>query len=180
MLAWLLAAVAARSAHACDLKRWQPPMAEAARRYALPENWIRAVMRAESAGCTELDGRPITSPAGAMGLMQLMPETWAELRQRHGLGIDPYAPRDNILAGAAYLREMVDRFGVPGAFAAYHAGPARYAAHVRQGVSLPPATDRKSTQHSAPVDTEHEGVPATRSEARRVGKVCDGPCRSRR
>src|SRR3546814_5093658 len=128
MLALLLAADAARPAHACDLQRWQPPIAEAARRYALPENWIRAVMRAESAGCTELDGRPITSPAGAMGLMQLMPETWAELRQRHGLGIDPYAPRDNILAGAAYLREMVDRFGVPGAFAAYHAGPARYAA----------------------------------------------------
>src|SRR3546814_1137161 len=85
MLALLLAADAARPAHACDLQRWQPPIAEAARRYALPENWIRAVMRAESAGCTELDGRPITSPEGAMGLMQLMPETWAELRQRHGL-----------------------------------------------------------------------------------------------
>src|SRR3546814_17600415 len=92
-------------------------------------------MRAESAGCTELDGRPITSPAGAMGLMQLMPEPWAELRQRHGLGIDPYAPRDNILAGAAYLRQMVDRFAVPGAFAAHHAGPARDAPPVRTGVS---------------------------------------------
>src|SRR3546814_2163935 len=83
-----------------------------------------------------------------MGLMQLMPETWAELRQRHSLGIDPYAPRDNFLAGAAYLREMVDRFVVPGAFAAYHAGPARYAAHVRQGVSLPPETRRYVAQLS--------------------------------
>src|SRR3546814_986649 len=77
MLALLLAADAARPAHACDLQRWQPPIAEAARRYALPDNWLRAVMRAESAGCTELDGRPITSPAGAMGLMQVMPVTWA-------------------------------------------------------------------------------------------------------
>src|SRR3546814_11648397 len=56
---------------------------------------------------------------------------------------------------------MVDRFGVPGAFAAYHAGPARYAAHVRQGVSLPPETRRYVAQLSAAVDIEHEGVPAT-------------------
>src|SRR3546814_12122015 len=99
MLALLLAADAARPAHACDLQRWQPPIAEAARRYALPENWIRAVMRAESAGCTELDGPPITPSAGAMGLMSLMPQTWAELLQRHGLGIAPYPPLHNILAG---------------------------------------------------------------------------------
>jgi len=46
------------------------------------------------------------SPQGAMGLMQIMPNTWAGLRARHGLGADPYEPRDNILAGAAYLREM--------------------------------------------------------------------------
>src|SRR3546814_17899607 len=96
-----------------------------------------------------------------MGLMQLMPETWAELRQRHGLGIDPYAPRDNILAGAAYLRELVDRFGVPGAFAAYHAGPARSAAHVRQGVSLPPATSRHVTQPSPALDNEPDAAPPT-------------------
>src|SRR3546814_14289328 len=56
---------------------------------------------------------------------------------------------------------MVDRFGVPGAFAAYHAGPARYAAHVRQGVSLPPETRRYVAQLSAAVDIEHEAVPAT-------------------
>src|SRR3546814_11312170 len=96
-----------------------------------------------------------------MGLMQLMPETWAELRQRHGLGIDPYAPRDNILAGAAYLREMVDRFVVPGAFAAYHAGPARYAAHVRQGVAPPPEPRRSVAHLSAAVDNEPEGGAAT-------------------
>src|SRR5690606_3184412 len=122
------------------IAQWQPQIAEAARRYAIPEDWIRAVMRAESAGCTHLDGRPITSHAGAMGLMQIMPGTWIELRQRHGFGDDPHDPRQNILAGAAYLREMRARFGVPGAFAAYHAGPGRYAAHLRRASPLPAET----------------------------------------
>ena len=63
------------------------------------------------------------SPKGAMGLMQIMPKTWQELRARYGLGADPYEPRDNILAGAAYLRELHDRFGSPGFLAAYNAGP---------------------------------------------------------
>src|SRR3546814_14064344 len=81
---------------------------EAVRRFGIPAAWIRAVMRAESAG----DVRAISS-AGAMGLMQIMPDTWAELRVRHRLGRDPYDPRDNILAGAAYLREMYDRYGPP-------------------------------------------------------------------
>src|SRR3546814_19308024 len=67
MLALLLAADAARPAHACDLQRLQPPIAEAARRYALPENWNRSVMRAESPGCPELHGRPLTPPAGPTG-----------------------------------------------------------------------------------------------------------------
>jgi hypothetical protein len=96
-------------------------VAEAARRFAIPERWIWAVMRAESGG----DPRAV-SPKGAMGLMQIMPATWAELRARHGLGTDPYDPRDNIFAGAAYLREMRERYGAPGLLAAYHAGPGRY------------------------------------------------------
>ncbi len=74
---------------------------EAAQRFGVPAAWIRAVMRAESHG----DRRAI-SPKGALGLMQLMPDTWAGLRIRYDLGPDPYDPRDNILAGAAYLREM--------------------------------------------------------------------------
>ena len=94
---------------------------EAAQRFGIPAAWIRAVMRAESHG----DRRAI-SPKGAMGLMQLMPDTWAALRVRYGLGRDPYDPRDNILAGAAYLREMHDRYGSPGFLAAYNAGPGRY------------------------------------------------------
>ena len=63
------------------------------------------------------------SPKGAMGLMQLMPETWAALRARYGLGRDAFDPHDNILAGAAFLREMHDRYGSPGFLAAYNAGP---------------------------------------------------------
>ncbi|MBH5392257.1 lytic transglycosylase domain-containing protein [Bradyrhizobium sp. CNPSo 4019] len=94
---------------------------EASRRFGVPAYWIRAVLELESAGdvCAK-------SPKGAMGLMQIMPETWAKLRLPYGLGIDPYDPHDNILAGAAYLRELQDRYGSPGFLAAYNAGPGRY------------------------------------------------------
>ncbi|MPZ41189.1 MAG: transglycosylase SLT domain-containing protein [Rhizobiales bacterium] len=107
---------------------------EAARRFGIPAAWIHAVMRAESAG----DVRAISS-AGARGLMQIMPDTWAELRVRHRLGRDPYDPRDNILAGAAYLREMYDRYGSPGFLAAYNAGPGRYEEYLA-GRPLPAET----------------------------------------
>ncbi|OCX12565.1 MAG: lytic transglycosylase [Rhizobiales bacterium 24-66-13] len=96
-------------------------IAEASRRFSVPIAWIRAVMRAESAG----DPRAISSK-GAMGLMQIMPETWAGLRLRHRLGADPYDPHDNIIAGAGYIRELFDRYGSPGWIAAYNAGPGRY------------------------------------------------------
>ena len=97
-------------------------------------------MRAESGGRTTLDGRPIISRAGAMGLMQLMPETWGQMRAAHGLGFDPHDARDNIIAGTAYLRLMYDRFGYPGLFAAYNAGPGRYAQHVNGRRQLPGET----------------------------------------
>lgn len=120
--------------------QWRDEIAEASARFGIPAPWIERVMRAESRGRTRLNGRPITSPAGAMGLMQLMPGTWAELRSRLGLGGDPHLPRDNILAGTAYLREMYDRFGYPGMFAAYNAGPTRYAASLASGRALPAET----------------------------------------
>lgn len=110
-------------------------IADAARRFGIPEQWIRAVMRVESRG----DVRAI-SPKGAMGLMQIMPATWTDLRTRHGLGNDPYAPRDNIMAGAAYLREMHDRYGSPGFLAAYNAGPGRYEEYRAIGRPLPAET----------------------------------------
>ena len=96
-------------------------IAEASRRFSVPIAWIRAVMRAESAG----DPRAISSK-GAMGLMQIMPATWAELRARHRLGADPYNVRDNIIAGSGYIRELLDRYGSPGWIAAYNVGPGRY------------------------------------------------------
>ena len=108
---------------------------EASQRFDVPEGWIRAVMRVESRG----DVRAM-SPAGAMGLMQIMPDTWADLRFRHSLGSDPFSPRDNILAGAAYLREMHDRYGSPGFLAAYNAGPARYEEYVAGARALPAET----------------------------------------
>ncbi|MBS7701420.1 MULTISPECIES: lytic transglycosylase domain-containing protein [unclassified Chelatococcus] len=111
-------------------------IAEASKRFGIPEHWIRAVLRVESAG----DVRAISS-AGAMGLMQVMPNTWAELRIRHRLGRNPYDPRDNILAGTAYLREMWDRYGdVAAMLAAYNAGPARYDEHRAKGRPLPAET----------------------------------------
>jgi membrane-bound lytic murein transglycosylase B len=110
-------------------------VAEAARRFGIPAQWIVAVMRAESAG----DARAV-SAKGAMGLMQIMPDTWDELRARYGLGHDPFDPRDNILAGAAYLRELHDRFASPGFLAAYNAGPTRYAEHLATGRPLPRET----------------------------------------
>jgi soluble lytic murein transglycosylase-like protein len=103
-------------------------------------------MRAESRGLTVWQGRPITSRAGAMGLMQLMPATWASMRSALGLGGDPYQPRDNILAGTAYLRAMYDRFGYPGLFGAYNAGPGRYGASVNAGRPLPDETRTISTR----------------------------------
>lgn len=122
------------------LDRWQDFIAEASRRFGVPEAWIRAVMQAESGGRTMLDGRPITSRAGAMGLMQVMPDTYEVMRRAHGLGPNPHDPRANILAGTAYLRAMYDRYGYPGLFAAYNAGPDRYDEHLHDGRPLPAET----------------------------------------
>ena len=128
------------AAHEATLCRWHRFVAEASKRFDIPETWIYAVMRAESGGRTTEYGRPITSPAGAMGLMQLMPKTYAEMRRAHGLGTNPYDPRDNIFAGTAYLRAMADRFGYPGLFAAYNAGPERYDDFRLNGRPLPAET----------------------------------------
>jgi soluble lytic murein transglycosylase-like protein len=135
-LLWPASAFAA----ADPIDRWAAEIAEASSRFAIPEQWIRRVMRIESRGETLFGGQPIVSPAGAMGLMQLMPGTWREMRSLLGLGPDPHDPADNILAGTAYLRLMYDRFGYPGLFAAYNAGPARYSAYLSARRGLPAET----------------------------------------
>lgn len=134
------AAARAASETADAVVRWRPYTREASRRFGVPLAWIERVMRAESGGRTTHGGRPITSPAGAMGLMQIMPATWAELRLRLGLGNDPHDPKDNILAGTFYLRLMYDRFGYPGLFGAYNAGPGRYAEWLSGRRTLPAET----------------------------------------
>lgn len=125
-------AVAAQPQNASAADPYASFVHEAAQRFGVPASWVRAVMVMESGGDVLA-----LSPQGAMGLMQIMPDTWAGLRARHGLGADPYEPRDNILAGAAYLREMHGRYGSPGFLAAYNAGPARYDEYLVTGRELP-------------------------------------------
>lgn len=109
---------------------------EAAQRFGLPERWIWAVMRAESGGDPRASSR-----VGAIGLMQIMPMTWAGLTARYGLGNDPWNARANIIAGAGYLRELHDRYGdVTVALAAYNAGPDRVDAWRSRGRPLPTET----------------------------------------
>jgi soluble lytic murein transglycosylase-like protein len=114
---------------------WQDAVAQASQRFGIPENWIHSVIKSESGG----DAQAV-SPKGAIGLMQLMPETWADMRSAHDLGPDPFDPPANILAGTAYLKAMYDRFGYPAMFAAYNAGPGRYEDFLRTGKSLPDET----------------------------------------
>jgi len=152
IMVWIVAILAASmllsgSAHA---ERTSPPahrmsgvsvdplaayVTEASRRFGVPERWISAIIRVES------DGKQrARSKKGAMGLMQIMPGTWTELRSRYRLGADPYDVRDNVLAGAAYIRELSDRYGTPGFLAAYNAGPGRYERHLTTGRPLPEET----------------------------------------
>ncbi|MCK1698243.1 lytic transglycosylase domain-containing protein [Bradyrhizobium sp. 144] len=146
-VAWLFAALTVSNVPAVAETRPADPTAgyaigdplldfvkQASRRFGVPERWIRTVMDVESAG-----GVRAKSSKCAMGLMQIMPDTWAELRLRYDLGNDPYDPRDNILAGTAYLRELHDRYGSPGFLAAYNAGPGRYEEHLA-GRPLPAET----------------------------------------
>jgi hypothetical protein len=75
-----------------------------------------------------------------MGLMQVMPGTYAELRARHSLGPDPFDPHENIMAGVAYMREMYDMYGSPGFLAAYNAGPNRLDDYLANQRPLPDET----------------------------------------
>jgi len=114
---------------------WGPYIREASARFDVPERWIREVMRQESGGRVAA-----TSRVGAMGLLQLMPGTYAELRSKHGLGDDPYHPWDNIMAGTAYIREMYDLYGSPGFLAAYNGCPRRLENYLWAGGRMPQET----------------------------------------
>lgn len=110
-------------------------IAEASERFGIPAAWIRAIIRVESGK----DAR-IASRKDAIGLMQVMPERWTELRLRYALGANPSDPRDNILASTAHLREMYDRYGSKEFLAAYIMGPTRYDEHLKTAAPLPEET----------------------------------------
>ncbi|WP_400766930.1 lytic transglycosylase domain-containing protein [Methylosinus sporium] len=135
---------------------------EAARRFGIPAAWIRAVMKIESRA-----QKGAVSPKGAMGLMQIMPDTWTELRSRYALAGDPFDPRDNILAGAAYLRELHDRYGSPAFLAAYNAGPRRYEDYRDGHRSLPSET----AAYVAALAPLIEGNDSARSTNREVSSL---------
>jgi hypothetical protein len=139
LVAGALAGLVGGPVAACPARYADPAIdlavAQAARKVRLSGDLVKAVLIAES-GC---NGRAV-SPKGAMGLMQLMPPTWRDLRDRLRLGSDPFDTGENILAGATYLRELHDQFGPAGMLAAYNAGPGRYQAHLRRGLPLPQET----------------------------------------
>jgi soluble lytic murein transglycosylase-like protein len=121
--------------------RWSSLIKDASHRFGVAEDWIRAVIRMESGGRTlQDDNRPITSAAGAMGIMQIMPQTYKEMRQLYGLGANPYDPHDNVLAGTAYLRWLNEKYGYPKLFAAYNAGPGTLEARQAGARELPKET----------------------------------------
>jgi hypothetical protein len=100
-----------------DPAYWAAPIADAAHAAGLAPELVHAVVEAESAYHAEA-----VSPAGAIGLMQLMPATAAEL------GVDPHDPLQNLSGGSRYLARMLRHFGrLDLALAAYNAGPGRVA-----------------------------------------------------
>ena len=137
-------------------------VSEASQQFGIPEHWIYAVIRVESAGRVRAVSR-----AGAMGLMQLMPGTWSRQRARFSLGQDPFDPRDNILAGTSYLREMYDRYGAQGFLAAYNAGPGRYEDWLAGRRSLPLET-RRYVARIAPLLQSERMFAAAPLQARNV------------
>lgn len=117
---------AAASSSAARAASFQSLVQEVARQHRLEPALLHAVIAAESA-----HNPRALSPKGAMGLMQLMPDT----AQRYGAS-DPYDPAQNVKAGARYLRDLLDTFqNLELALAAYNAGEG---AVVKHGNKIPP------------------------------------------
>jgi soluble lytic murein transglycosylase-like protein len=141
------------------LDRWNPVVREAAEKYHIPPLWLRAVMRNETGGRTVQEGdKPITSTAGALGVMQLMPETYSQMAERHRLGANPVHPRDNIFAAAAYLSWLKARYGFPGMFGAYNFGPGNWEDHLHKKRALPAETRNYVKQITAYLKYSDAGI----------------------
>ena len=123
------------------IKRWNPIAAKASKRFGVPLIWINAVMRLESGGRTMLsENQKMISDKGALGLMQVLPGTFAEMRAQYGLGADVFDPKNNINAGTAYLKWLRGKYGFPAMFAAYNAGPGSVEAVMAHTKVLPAET----------------------------------------
>ena len=144
------------------MDQWSPFVQEASQRFRIPAAWIRAVIKAESGGRTMLgENQPITSAAGAVGLMQLMPATYQQMREQNRLGANALDPHDNIMAGAAYLQWLYQKYGYPKMFAAYNAGPAKLQNHLTTGQSLPTETRNYVTRIASTLGTVFSFVKET-------------------
>jgi hypothetical protein len=141
------------------LDRWNPVVRDAAKKFHIPPLWLRAVMRTETGGRTVQPGdRPITSRAGAQGIMQLMPETYSQMAAAHGLGADPFVARDNVFAAAAYLAWLKQRYGFPGMFGAYNFGPGNWEDHLHRKRALPAETRNYVKQITAYLKQSDAGI----------------------
>jgi hypothetical protein len=128
------------------MKRWEPLIKKASNRFKIPADWIREVVRLESGGRTMLaENMPMVSNRGALGLMQLLPATYTDMRAQYGLGADPFNPRDNIFAGAAYLKWLHGKYGYPAMFTAYNDGPGNYEQRTAKGSQFPAETQNYLT-----------------------------------
>jgi cell division protein FtsN len=155
---------------------WGPYIVEAAGKYDVPERWVREVMRQESGGRLFENGQLITSNAGAMGLMQVMPATYDELRARYDLGDDAFDPHDNIMAGTAYLRELYDAYGSPGFLAAYNAGPGRLDDYLTHHRGLPDETRRYVARVGSAIgDSQPQRLASTAQYAQIPINIPPGP-----
>ncbi len=131
--------------------------------HALSPDFVRAVIQAESAF------NPLArSPKGAMGLMQLMPQTAAEYRV-----LDAYNPAENIRAGVAYLKSLMLRFDndVSLALAAYNAGPT---AVEKYGRSVPPYKETRKYVAKITKETEAAKPAVSPTAIYKIVHVVDG------
>jgi len=138
-------------------------ISEHANAHALDPNFVRAVIQAESAF------NPwARSSKGAMGLMQLMPETAKVYRV-----LDAYNPAENIRAGVAYLKTLMTRYNndVPLALAAYNAGPN---AVEKYGRKVPPYKETRSYVARITKDTETTRAVNAPSAIYKIVRVVDG------
>lgn len=158
------------------LNPWGPYIQEASTRFSIPQSWIRAVMQQESGGHQYMHGRLTRSVHGAVGLMQIKPDTYRELAKRYHLGSDPYNPHDNIMAGSGYIRELYDRFGSPGFVAAYNCGPQCEENHRSRGTSLPSYARTYLAEVSPHLN---DPIPATLNKTEMAYTTAPAPAASR-